>query len=173
MRKKWFVWIILIAVGIWIATLVLPSGGAFKKIQPEANRPAKYEPKFKYEGDLWVIQPETKDTLKALKIEFADTESKRQFGMMYRKQMDPETGMLFLMEYKRPQSFYMRNTYVPLDIIYIDDDFTVVSIQRNAEPLNTKSLPSEGPALYVLEVFGGEAEKIGIDKGTIIRWERL
>jgi uncharacterized membrane protein (UPF0127 family) len=173
MNKKYLAWIALAVAGIWIVSMVWPSGSAFKRVNPNKQKPLQYEPKFKYEGDLWVIHPESGDTIKTLQIEFADTQRKIQYGMMYRKQMDPATGMLFLMDQRRPQSFFMKNTYVPLDIIFIDEDFSVVSIQKNAEPLNTKSLPSEGPALYVLEIYGGESDKIGIDKGTIIKWARL
>ncbi len=65
----------------------------------------------------------------------------------------------------------MKNTYVSLDIIYVDDRLQIVSIQKNAEPLNTKSLPSDGPAMYVLEVKGGLSDKLGLEKGDMITWE--
>ena len=68
------------------------------------------------------------------------------------------------------RSFWMKNTYVSLDIIYIDDKLRVVSIQKNAEPLNTRSLASEGPAQYVLEVKGGLSDKLGLAAGDMINF---
>ena len=130
-----------------------------------------YEPKFKYEGNLWFVS-EAGDTVQELQIEFADTRAKIQYGMMYRKTMLENTGMLFLMpDGMQMRSFWMKNTFVSLDIIYVDSDQRVVSIQKNAVPKSTASLPSEGPAEYILEVIGGYCDTYGIDKGTQLYWE--
>ena len=137
------------------------------------NKPSKvYEPKFSKEGELFLLDSETSDTIKRIDIELAETREEISYGMMYRKSMDPETGMLFLMGDERPQSFYMKNTYVSLDIIFINDQMEIVSIQKNAEPLNERSLPSEGPASYVLEVKGGFSDQHGIGKGTKVVFKR-
>ncbi len=139
-------------------------------------RPVKsnsYEPKFVKEGELYFLENESMDTIRKLDIELAETREEISYGMMYRKQMDPETGMLFLMGQEKMQSFYMKNTYVSLDIIFINKDMEIVSIQRNAIPLNEQSLPSEGPASFVLETIGGYCEKHGIDKGTRIAYTRV
>lgn len=172
MKNKWFVWVIIVGVVAWLAISVIPRNSATNKINPGAQRNEIVEPQFKYQGDLWVLHPEQPDTLQTFKIEFADTESKIQYGMMYRKTVDPQTGMLFLFDDSDWRSFYMKNTYVPLDIIFIDANHKVVSIQKNAEPLNLKSLPSEGPAQYVFEILGGLSDQLGIDKGYRIFWQR-
>ena len=85
-------------------------------------------------------------------IEIADDEYQTQTGLMYRKSMLPNQGMLFIFPEEAPRSFYMKNTEFALDIIYIDKNNKVVSIQKNAKPYDETSLPSEGPAQYVLEV---------------------
>lgn len=164
---------LLVAFLGWIVFTSLPIEDG-KKDLPKGNGTVvkEYEPKFKKEGELWITDSESQDTIKKVDIEIADNDSETQYGMMYRKHMDPNTGMLFLMKDERLQSFYMKNTYVSLDIIYVNSDFEVVSIQRKAEPLNTRSLPSEGPALYVLEVIGGFSDTHGIDKGDKIYFER-
>ncbi len=127
-----------------------------------------YEPKFRKDGNVWLVKKESGDTLLRLDAEYAKSAVDQNYGMMYRKSMDENMSMLFFRDRLERQSFWMQNTYVSLDIIYIDDELQVVSIQKNAEPLNTKSLPSTGPALYVLEVKGGLCDKIGFEKGDKI-----
>jgi len=173
-RSRIIAIILLSAFVLWLVLTVFPIGGAKDKVR-NASPSAKentYEPKFKKEGELTFLQPETNDTLKAIDIEFADTPEKIQYGMMYRKSMDENTGMLFLMGQQRRQSFWMKNTYVSLDIIFINDKGEVVSIQKNAEPLSESSLPSEGPASMVLEVKAGFSDTYGITKNTKVIFKR-
>lgn len=174
MNKRWLVIVslvlLVVLLGYWIL-FILPDK------PEEVSRPVNkgsgsYEPKFKKEGELFLINDESHDTIRKLDIELAETREEISYGMMYRRSMDPETGMLFLMGDESPQSFYMKNTYVSLDIIYINDAMEVVSIQKNAEPLNERSLPSEGPASYILEVIGGYSDEHGIKKGTKISFVR-
>jgi uncharacterized protein len=173
MKNKWIAVVLIGAAAAWLIMTILPSRNASQQIKPANERPDFYEPKFKHEGNLWVLHPTENDTITDFKIEFADTYAKIQYGMMYRKSMDPKTGMLFLMGDSDWRSFYMKNTYVSLDIIFVDENNRVVSIQKNAEPLNTRSLPSEGPAMYVFEIAGGLSDALGIDKGARIYWERI
>ena len=103
--------------------------------------------------------------------EYAKTPESIEIGMMYRRSVSPDMAMLFFMDGgDRPRSFWMKNTLVSLDIIYINANNEVVSIQANAQPLNTTSLPSDAPASYVLEVLGGTAATWGIEKGSTITW---
>ena len=133
----------------------------------------RVEPRFTKEASLAILDTLGNDTfLKLLDIELAESMNEIQYGMMYRKSMDPNTGMLFLMGEERRQSFYMKNTYVSLDIIYINDAMEIVSIQKNAEPLNERSLPSEGPASLVLEIKGGLSDQWALTKGQKISWSR-
>src|SRR5690606_32621712 len=106
------------------------------------------------------------DTLKMIDIELAESPEEIEYGMMYRKSMDENTGMLFMMGEERQQSFWMKNTYVPLDIIFINRDNVIVSIQKDAAPLTENSYPSEAPASMVLEVHGGFSDEYNIRKGV-------
>lgn len=164
---------LLVAFVGWIVFTSIPMGGDKKPANRNSQVVKEYEPKFTKEGELWFADNESQDTILKIDIEIADNASETQYGMMYRKHMDPNTGMLFFMDSERQQSFWMKNTYVSLDIIYINSNFEIVSIQKNAEPLNTQSLPSEGPALYVLEVIGGFSDTHGIGKGDKIYFERI
>ena len=162
---------LLLAFGAWLVFTILPSGKSTKSIKKP--HPARVEPSFTKEAELAVLDSTGVDTIVALDIELAESTAEIQYGMMHRKSMDKNTGMLFLMPQERPQSFYMKNTYVSLDIIFINSQNKIVSIQKNAEPLNERSLPSEGPASMVLEVKGGLSDELGLKKGDKISWNRL
>jgi len=80
-------------------------------------------------------------------------------------------AMLFFMPNgEQPRSFWMKNTLVSLDIIYLNADGVIVSMQENAQPLSTQSLPSTAPAAYVLEIVGGTAASVGLEIGTQVYW---
>ena len=98
-------------------------------------------------------------------VEIADTEAQREKGLMFRKNLPDGQGMLF--DFKREQdvSFWMQNTYIPLDMIFIRGDGSILRIVENAEPLSTRLIPSGGPVLAVLEVIGGTAHRLGISPG--------
>ena len=169
-NKRFVAIVLLAAFGLWLVFTVLPSGSSDKQARKNVNG---VEPKFTKEAVLAVLDSTGNDTIKVFDIELAESMNEIQYGMMYRKSMNPNTGMLFLMGGEdRRQSFYMKNTYVPLDIIFINKQMEIVSIQKNAEPLNEPSLPSTGPASYVLELLGGESDKQGISAGNKISWER-
>lgn len=132
-----------------------------------------YEPQFKKEGTLAFLNAE-KDTMRPLlDIELAITDEEVQYGMMYRRSIPKNTGMLFIREREEQQSFWMRNTYVPLDIIYIASDSSIVSMVENAIPLSDIGLPSKGPAQYVLEVAGGFCTQHSIEEGHFVRFSIL
>ena len=110
-------------------------------------------------------------------VEIADTPWKRHQGLMGRKNLGQEEGMLFVFDKEDFRSFWMKNTLIHLDIIFISRDFKVVSFVKNAKPC--KSLPcgtyhSEYPAMYVLEVNSGFIDQYGIDDRTridILPWK--
>ena len=98
--------------------------------------------------------------------ELAANEGQRSLGLMFRRELGETEGMLFLFPTERPQQFWMKNTYIELDIIYLDHSFNVVSIAKRATPLTESPRPSEKPAQYVLEVRGGTSDKWGIVPGS-------
>lgn len=112
-----------------------------------------------------------------LNIEIADTPGARQLGLMYRKELKPTDGMLFIFPDDEKRSFWMKNTYVELDMVFIDDHGKVVNVVERATPLTETPRESAGPARYVLEILGGQASKWGIgansylvmDSGKILR----
>jgi uncharacterized membrane protein (UPF0127 family) len=121
------------------------------------------EIQFTKEGELFLLKDE--DTLQKLDIELAETPYEQQTGLMYRKTMEPNQGMLFVYSEESMHSFYMKNTYIPLDLIFFGKDSSIVSFQENAKPLDETSLPSKVPAQFILEVNAGKAEEWKLAEG--------
>jgi hypothetical protein len=104
------------------------------------------------------------------RVEVAATPRQQATGMMFRKQVPKGTGMLFPFAPPRPAAFYMRNTLVALDLVFIGADGRVRNIVADAVPLSETPLPSLGPVAAVLELAGGEAARIGLAPGDRVRW---
>jgi uncharacterized protein len=101
----------------------------------------------------------------AFQVEIADDPRERALGLMFRRSMPANQGMLFDFGSEQPASFWMRNTYIPLDMVFINADGTVDSIAKRTTPLSEKSVPSKGAVRYVLEINGGLSDKLGIVSG--------
>lgn len=129
------------------------------------------EPKFSHEGTAWVVS-QLGDTISKISIEIAETKQEISKGLMYRKSMDENNGMLFIFPDMDNRSFWMKNTFIPLDIIFITDDGEVDSFYKKTTPQSKKSLPSNGQAKFVLEVNGGYMEKHGIGLNSRLIFEK-
>ena len=106
-----------------------------------------------------------------IKVELALSNAERMMGLMYRKKMDQDSGMLFVFPDQDKRTFWMRNTYIPLDMIFVADNKKVVSVIENATPLTDTQRASEGPAKYVVEINSGLAKTWGITKGSMLEGE--
>ena len=104
-------------------------------------------------------------------IEVADKPRERSQGLMYRRELAPDAGMLFDFEEQRPVSMWMKNTYISLDMLFIRRNGTIVNIAENTVPFSLQSIPSGAPVLAVLEVIGGTARRLGIRPGDRIYHE--
>lgn len=103
------------------------------------------------------------------RVEVADTEQERAQGLMNRESMSASAGMLFVFQKTAPVSFWMENTLIPLDMIFIAENGQVAHIHHNAQPLDRTSVSSELPVRYVLEIKGGMARAMGIREGSELR----
>ncbi len=140
----------------------------------EPKKVVKTEPiVFKKEGELTFIKQKVDTLIAAFDIEFAETDYETQTGLMYRESMAENHGMLFIFPDERMHSFYMKNTAIPLDLIFIKSDSTIASFQENAKPFNEAGLSSQVPVKYVLEVNAGIAEKLLLDVGDKIEFSKL
>jgi uncharacterized protein len=101
-----------------------------------------------------------------VRVEIARTGPEQARGLMFRRELAADTGMLFVFQETSDRSFWMRNTLIPLDIIYLGDDRRVVGIVANAEPRSETPRSVGKPSRYVVEVAGGEAAAHGVSAGT-------
>lgn len=104
-----------------------------------------------------------------LDVEIAATPEKQALGLMYRTSLPDSKGMLFTHETPRELTMWMRNTYIPLDMVFIRADGTIHRIEARTEPLSERIISSEGPVLAVLEIAGGAAERMGLKPGDKVR----
>lgn len=105
------------------------------------------------------------------RVEVAQSRSEQAKGLMFRTAMGADEGMLFPMEPPREASFWMKNTVIPLDIIFIGTDRRIINIAANAVPYSEETLDSKGVAAAVLELNGGRAAQLGIEPGDKVDWQ--
>jgi hypothetical protein len=127
---------------------------------------------FQHEGNLTFNYGDSSKT--DIKIEIAETEGAITQGLMHRKSMDFDKGMLFIFPDNDARSFWMKNTIIPLDILFVSEDMKIVAVKDHTTPYSTDSVPSDNKqAKYVIEVNAGFAGKFGIKVGDVVSFERL
>ncbi len=107
-------------------------------------------------------------------VELATDDASRQHGLMMRTALAPDHGMLFVFPHTGPQAFWMKNTLIPLDILYFDAERRLVSMQVDVPPCKADpcpTYPSDAPAIYVLELSAGTARRIGAQPGDVLKIE--
>jgi uncharacterized protein len=173
-KKKFGFWLPVTLI-LLIAVIVL---GIIRILHKPGETPVKnnqhtetvFEPKFTKEGELFFINQSDTSKRRKIDIEIADNETDREKGLMFRRSMADTQGMLFIFEDSQPRSFWMRNTYIPLDIVFVNWNLDIITIQKNAVPFSEASVPSNGNAKYVVEVNAGYADSYGLRPGDKIRF---
>jgi uncharacterized membrane protein (UPF0127 family) len=160
-RMVWLLYLFMIPTGLGLVLALWP------------RRPMPSGPQFQKEGVLSFIRTADNEELVNIDIEIAEEELAIRQGLMYRQSMEPKQGMLFIMPNEEPQSFWMLNTYISLDIIFVNQNREIVKIQPNTQPRSLKPIPSEQPAIFVVEVLAGFCAKHGIAEGDRIQYQRL
>ena len=151
------------------ALAVLLAGLGATAARAEAAAPCR--------ADMVLFQ--TDRGLAPVQVEIADDDAERARGLMYRRSLVPGAGMLFIYDSPRPVSFWMRNTYIPLDLVFLDRTGVIRHIHRNAVPLDETSIPGAAvgdPAperLMIVEVAAGEAARLGLMVGQAMAHPRL
>jgi len=144
--------ILAIAFAVLLAFLFAPSGQA---IADQSQKGLPVEELTVTSGDM----------VHRFQVEIAATDSQRSMGLMFREEMAADHGMLFLFDTEGDRYFWMKNTPLPLDIIYIGANGEIVSIAPDTTPFSLSTIPSGGPAQFVLEINAGLSKKLGIKPG--------
>lgn len=142
-------------VRMWVAALVVLLAGLW--------RPALAE------GGLEKFEILTSDGARVFQVEVMRTESERARGLMFRRYMPEDRGMLFDFKTEQQVTMWMKNTYLPLDMLFFSRDGRIVNIAANAEPMSETLIPSGAPAWAVLELNGGAAARFGLKVGDQAR----
>src|SRR5712671_7540353 len=116
-------------------------------------------------AELQPLEIASKSGVHVFAVELASTPQEQATGLMFRRELPEGQGMLFDFHREQPTSFWMKNTYIPLDMIFIRADGRILRIAENTVPLSETLVPSGGPVRAVLEVIGGTAKKLGIAPG--------
>jgi uncharacterized membrane protein (UPF0127 family) len=115
-----------------------------------------------------VVEIASKNGVHAFTVEIMRTPDERAKGLMFRKELAESHSMLFDFQKDQEVAFWMDNTYVSLDMIFIRGDGTILRIEENTTPLSTRNIPSRGPVRFVLEVVAGTSRKLGIAPGDMV-----
>lgn len=129
-------------------------------------------PAFAKEGELAVLSPEGNLRVK-IDIEIAETAADQARGLMYRESMEAAQGMLFVFAREDEKTFWMKNTQIPLDMLFVDASGRIVTICRNTVPFSEEPYSSGAKVKYVLEVNAGAADRWRISPGDRVYWQRM
>jgi uncharacterized membrane protein (UPF0127 family) len=116
-------------------------------------------------AELQTLEIASKTGVHTFQVEMAITPEEKEHGLMFRRELPEGQGMLFDFQSDQNVAFWMKNTYIPLDMLFIRGDGRILRIAENTEPLSERNIPSGGPVRAVLEVIGGTAKKLGIAAG--------
>ncbi len=166
-KKKTAVYAKIAAIVIVAALIIfLAISNLVKKSQTDT------EYMFKKDGTLTFLNDSSQVKAK-IDIQIANTEFDRELGLMFRKSMKENQGMLFMFPADTTQTFWMRNTYIPLDMVFINSQKKIVSISKNTRILSDQTYTSKGPAQYVLEVNAGYCDRFNIRAGDEVSWKTI
>ncbi len=127
---------------------------------------------FRKDGELTFIDSSSNSVKAKIDIQIADNDFDRELGLMFRKSMEENQGMLFIFPADTIQNFWMRNTFIPLDMIYINSKNDIVTIRHADKTLSDQTYSSTAPAMYVIEVNLDFTNKYKIKVGDKISWKR-
>ena len=171
-RKKSFRLLTMAVIAVVVIFLVFTN--LFKNNNKDAKEVVKNYSAFEFtkEGELTFTSSESEFIAK-IDIEIAEDDEARGQGMMYRSKMKESEGMLFIFTREQLQSFWMRNTPLSLDMLFVNKNNEIVTIHKNTEPFSESSYASTKPSIYVVEVMAGYTDTYGIKEGDKIVWRRM
>lgn len=176
-RPKKTNWLAIGVIAVMIVALIAlltrhPNQGAPPSSLTTDGTPTAITYEFHKEGELRFFGA-NQDLLATIDIEIAQDELERETGLMYREKMAENQGMLFVFDDSDVRSFWMKNTLISLDMIFVNEKDEIITIRKHTTPLSEQSYVSTGPAKYVIEVNAGFTDKHQITVGDRIVWTAL
>lgn len=155
-----------------LATLALVACNASAPTDAMAQRPAAGASRLSPAGLALVpLTIQSNGKTHRFTVEVAGTSQEQAQGLMFRTELAPDAGMIFPFDTVRPASFWMKNTVIPLDIIFVRTNGSIESIAANTTPYSLDPVASNEPVAAVLELAGGRAAELGIKPGDIVKWQ--
>lgn len=154
----------LLILTILVPLLAVSCGG-------ESQQSTSGEPTFETEGTLTFYDP-SGEKLRTIDIEIADTATERERGLMRRRTLGFNRGMLFIFDEVDRGGMWMKNTPLPLDIVFVAPDSQVINIARRTTPFSENTIEPDAPRKFVVEVRAGFADRFGLTDSTRVRWSR-
>lgn len=165
--KKTSRFLLLISLVILAAVI-----GLLFSVLKHKEKPMALAPNFTKQGEV-TFYSQNGTPIITIDVEIADTDEKRELGLMGRPTLEDNQGMLFLFEREHIASFWMKNTILPLDMIFINSYGTIVTIHENTTPFSEQTYTATAPTLYVVEVNAGFVARHSIRVGDRITWQRV
>ena len=170
MNKKLFLFLHVLGISIFVLLYMCACEKEKLNTTSSISADPLNEVIFHREGELAFISKESRKKIKAIDIEIADTPEKLETGLMYRRTMADTQGMLFVFEKAEARFFWMENTYIPLDMIFVDKNMKIVKIKKNTTPMSEEKIPMHKNTLYTVEVNAGFCDRYGINVGDYIQF---
>jgi len=181
-KRSWMVGFLMIAMLAFVASqipwdrIIQRNKAKASSAQSAQSTQSSFSTKskdttFENEGKLTFTGADGKEKV-SVDIEVADSEEERNLGLMYRRSLPNLGGMLFVFDQERQQNFWMKNTYLPLDFVFIDSKNTIVSMKKNVPPMSEAGVPSGVPAMYVLELNAGFTDGYDLKIGDAVTIQR-
>ena len=156
----------------WVAAVSIAHASAGCRAEPATNAsPPPVAERHPISGlELAGLEVESSGRIHRFVVEVARTSDEQAQGLMFRRSLGPDEGMIFPFPSPRPASFWMRNTLIPLDMIFVREDGTIARVAADTVPLSEETVESGEPVAAVLELRGGRAAALGIRGGGRVGW---
>lgn len=165
--------IVVVVVGIVLVAFALSLFLTPGERPPTSSSPSTVSSvEFMKHGELTFLD-QNQQPVVAIDVEIADDDASREQGLMYRASMEERQGMLFVFFEDGMKSFWMKNTVLSLDILFVNAENEIITIHKNTTPFSEQEYRSSGPARYVVEVVGGFTDRHAIRVGMKVQWRRV
>ena len=163
---------LLLLLALVAVITIQPGGTSVSTYKPRTETSQPTPPLFKKQGELRFLSPK-QDFIASIDVELAESESQQQLGLMYRDTLAENQGMLFLFNNEEVRSFWMKNTILSLDMLFVNASNEIVTIHKYTAPYSEQTYVSTKPAKYVLEVNAGFTDRRKVSVGDRISWSRF